>query len=278
MGTRARVTTVAGAATLLCAASIFGAGSSLASSTPAKAAAPQSLVAGCGDTVQGQPGQPVGVRVAGLSVMNLGQVPQSGSTTFDASSAVQGLLGGTASPLCQVTAEALPLPKILAPVESAAAPVLNAVQSATGLAPQQPAPAAPAPQQAPVSQQVAAQPQAAPAPMFGPPLPHFAPFAFGRYHSNLPLYDYSALLVGRPGSIGSLQTGMLSPNLFGTATGPGNVAAQDPAASDVAAAGRASALPASGAERVALPILVAVLMLAIVSAALIRSWLVVTRR
>ena len=97
MGTRARVTTVAGAATLLCAASIFGAGSSMASPTPAPAAAAaQSLVGGCGDTVRGTPGQPVGVRVAGLSVINLGHVPQSGSTTFDATSIVSDLLGPVA--------------------------------------------------------------------------------------------------------------------------------------------------------------------------------------
>lgn len=283
MGTRARVTTVAGAATLLCAASIFGAGSSMASPTPAQGAAAQSLVGSCGDTVRGTPGQPVGVRVAGLSVINLGQVPQSGSTTFDATPIVQDLLGPVA-PQCALNVEAL-LPGLLSPVQDAAAPVLGAVEGAVGslpVAPQQPAPGAPAAAPvAPAGQaQAASLPQAAPAPMFGPALPQFSPFSLGRYHSSLPLYNYAELLVGRPGTIGRLQSGMLNSNLFGSTTSPGasGLTAQDPAANDVAAAGRASALPASDADRIALPVLVAVLMLAAVSAALLRSWVVITRR
>lgn len=114
--------------------------------------------------------------------------------------------------------------------------------------------------------------------MFGPMLPAFSPFALGQYHSSLPLYNYAELLVGRPGTLGRLQTGMLNSDLFGSTTSPGSALVQDPAASDVAAAGQASALPASDSDRIALPVLVAVLMLAAVSAALIRSWLVVTRR
>lgn len=284
MGTRARVTTVAGAATLLCAASIFGAGSSMASSTPAQAAAAQSLVGSCGDTVRGAPGQPVGVRVAGLSVINLGQVPQSGSTTFDATSILQDLLGPLA-PTCMLTAVPL-LPDVLTPVTDAVAPALGAVEGAVGslpVAPQQPAPGAPATApSAPAGQpQAAALPQAAPAPVFGPALPQFSPFSLGRYQSSLPLYNYAELLVGRPGAFGQLKSGMLNTDLFGSTTSPGGASgltAQDPAANDVAAAGRASALPASDADRIALPVLVAVLMLAAVSAALIRSWVVVTRR
>ena len=284
MGTRARVTTVAGAATLLCAASIFGAGSSMASPTPAQAAAAQSLVGGCGDTVRGTPGQPVGVRVAGLSVINLGQVPQSGSTTFDATPIVQDLLGPVA-PLCTLNVEVLPA--LLGAVQDTAAPVLGAVEGAVGtlpVAPAQPAPggaSASAPSAPAAAPEAAAMPQAAPAPMFGPALPQFSPFSLGRYHSSLPLYNYAELLVGRPGTIGRLQTGMLNSNLFGSTTSPGSasgLSAQDPAANDVAAAGRATALPSSDADRVALPVLVAVLMLAAVSAALIRSWVVVTRR
>ncbi len=253
-------------------------------STPAQAAAAQSLVGGCGDTVRGTPGQPVGVRVAGLSVINLGQVPQSGATTFDATSIVQDLLGPVA-PLCQLTVEALPLPAVLAPVQDAAAPLLGAVEGAVGplpVAPQQPVPGAPATAPVvPAGQPQAALPQAAPAPVFGPALPQFSPFSLGRFHSSTPLYNYAELLVGRPGTVGRLQSGMLNSNLFGSTTSPGGASgltAQDPAANDVAAAGRASALPASDADRIALPVLVAVLMLAAVSAALIRSWVVVTRR
>ncbi|HEU0086930.1 MAG TPA: hypothetical protein VFQ77_04680 [Pseudonocardiaceae bacterium] len=276
------MTTVAGAAALLCAASVFGAGPSFAAPAPSQAAAAPTLVGGCGDTVRGTPGQRVGLRVAGLSVINLGQVPSSGATTFDATSVVRGLLGPL-TPMCRLSAEALPLPAVLAPVGAAAAPVLGAVQGAVGplpVLPQQPAPAPAAPAPAPAGQVPAVTPQApAAAPVFGPTLPQFTPFSLGRFHSNLPLYNYAELLVGRPGAIGRLQTGMLNSNLFGaTPGGVTSLGAQDPAANDVAAAGRASALPASGADRVALPVLVAVLMLAAVSAALIRSWVVVTRR
>lgn len=284
MGTRARVTTVAGAATLLCAASIFGAGSSMASPAPASTAAPQTLIGGCGDTVRGNPGQPVGVRVAGLSVINVGQVPSSGATTFDATSMVRDTLGPL-SPLCQITAEALPVPDVLGTVGEVAAPVLGTAQGAVGslpLAPQQPTPGAPAatpsaPESAPQVDTLPQQPAAAP--VFGPVLPQFAPFALGRFHSGMPLYNYAELLIGRPGGFGRLQAGALSSDLLGgVSTNALTRQQQDPAANDVAAAGRASALPASSADRVALPVLVAVLMLAIVSAALIRSWVLVTRR
>ncbi|HYZ38400.1 MAG TPA: hypothetical protein VE673_17070, partial [Pseudonocardiaceae bacterium] len=67
----------------------------------------------------------------------------------------------------------------------------------------------------------------------------------------------------------------LTADLFGTpsvSNGNSGLGKQSAAANDVAAAGRASALPASGVERVALPIMVAVLMLASVAAALLRSW------
>ena len=57
-----------------------------------------------------------------------------------------------------------------------------------------------------------------------------------------------------------------------SSNGNSGLGKQSAAANDVAAAGRASALPATGVERVALPILVAVLMLASVAAALLRSW------
>jgi hypothetical protein len=221
--------------------------------------------------------------VAGLSVINLGQVPASGSTTFDATSVVRDLLGPVA-PFCQLTAEALPLPGVVTPVEAAVAPVLGAIEGATGslpLAPQQPAPGAPAaPPPAPGElPQADAMPQApAAAPVFGPSLPEFSPFALGRYHSGMPLYNYAELLVGRPGGFGRLQAGTLASDLFGSASTSSLVKQQDAAANDVAAAGRATALPASSSDRIALPVLVAVLMLAIVSAALIRSWVLVTRR
>lgn len=283
MGTRARVTTVAGAATLLCAASVFGAGTSIAAPAPAAApAAPASLVGSCGETVKGAPGQPVGVRMAGLSVINLGEVPNSGSTTFDATSIVQDLLG-SAGPVCKLTAEAIG--PLTAPVEQLVGPTVGAVQGVVGgslpVAGQQPAQEAPATGPAPAAPgalpQTAAAPMAplAPAPVYGPTMPRFFPFALGRYQSGLPLYNYASLLVGRPGTLGRLSAGMLSPNLFGSTAA--SLGTQDAAANDVAAAGRASALPASDSDRIALPVLVAVLMLAGVTAALIRSWVLVTR-
>jgi hypothetical protein len=94
----------------------------------------------------------------------------------------------------------------------------------------------------------------------------------------MPLYNYAELLVGRPGGFGRLQTGTLASDLLRASGSSFVTGAQDPAAKDVAAAGQASALPASAAERVALPVLVAVLMLAAVTAAVIRSWVVVARR
>jgi hypothetical protein len=108
-------------------------------------------------------------------------------------------------------------------------------------------------------------------------MPKDFPFALGRYNSGMPHYDYAELLaIGRPGAggVGRLSAGMLTADLFGTpqvSNGSG-LGKQSAAANDVAAAGRATALPANGVERIALPILVAVLMLASVTAALLRGW------
>jgi hypothetical protein len=219
--------------------------------------------------------------MAGLSVINLGEVPKSGSTTFDATSIVQDLLGPL-GPVCKLTAQAIG--PLTAPIEQATAPVLGAVQGATGssVAPQ-PGQQAPAPGSAPAAP--GAAPQAGPAapmpafvaPMYGPTMPRFFPFALGRYQSGLPLYNYASLLVGTPGTLGRLSAGMLSPNLFGSTAASLGPQQQDAAANDVAAAGRATALPASESDQIALPVLVAVLMLAGVTAALIRSWVLVTR-
>ncbi|MGH3975210.1 MAG: hypothetical protein ACRDS9_18055, partial [Pseudonocardiaceae bacterium] len=119
MGTRARVTTVAGAATLLCAASAFGGGfSALAapSSVVAQAAAASPmLIGGCGETVRGAPEQRVGVRTAGLPVVDVGAVPSSGSRTLDATPALRELVGPVA-PSCVITAEAIA--PLTAPVEA----------------------------------------------------------------------------------------------------------------------------------------------------------------
>lgn len=221
----------------------------------------------------------MGVRMAGLSVINLGTVPRSGATTFDATPILQDVLGPLA-PVCKLTAQALG--PITAPVEKLAGPVTGAAQGALGMGGNQ-QPAQQAPATGPSAGGSGMAPQAAPgapvpafaAPMYGPMMPRFFPFALGNYQSGLPLYNYASLLVGSPGTLGRLSAGMLSPNLFGSTTA--SLGSQDAAANDVAAAGRASALPASNAERIALPVLVAVLMLAGVTAALIRSWMIVTR-
>jgi hypothetical protein len=101
-------------------------------------------------------------------------------------------------------------------------------------------------------------------------------FMLGTYNSGLPRFNYAELLsVGRPGALGKLSAGVLTADLFGSpsvSNGSSGLGKQSAAANDVAAAGRASALPASGVERIALPILVAVLMLAGVTAAMLRSW------
>ncbi len=294
MGTRARVTTVAGAATLLCAASTFGGGlaalaapSTVSTPAPVLATAPTPMLVGsCGDTVRGDPGQPVGVRVAKLPVINVGSVPASGSETFDATPTLRKAMGPTA-PVCMITAE--PFSPATAPIESLIAPAVAPVTGAVGEmpalgkpsspgAPAAPSPAAPADQSQPgvaPAPAAAAPPNFGPA--FGPMMPSNFPFALGAYNSGFPRYDYAQLLaIGRPGALGRMSTGMLTADLFGAqqqiSNGSGGLGKQSAAANDVAAAGRASALPASGVERIALPVLVAVLMLASVTAALLRSW------
>lgn len=112
-------------------------------------------------------------------------------------------------------------------------------------------------------------------PFHGPTPPPF-PYAMGLYSSGLPQYNYAELLaIGRPGSLGRLSAGMLTADLFGSPSAVSNTPAlgkQSAKDNDIAAAGRATALEASGVERIALPVLVAVLMLASISAALLRSW------
>ena len=296
MGTRVRVTTVAGAATLLCAASSLAGGLSAfaAPSTvsttftvPAAAPAPM-LVGGCGDTVRGDPGQRVGVREAGLSVIDVGSVPSSGSSTFDATPALRDMLGVLA-PVCKISAE--PSSPVVAPVQEVVASVTAPLKGTVpglgpGLVPGLAQPASPGapsvkPSAAPADRP---KPGIAPAPVLpapsfgpfaGPVTPSEFPFALGRYSSGLPRYNYADLLaIGHPGGIGRLSAGMLTADLFGTpqvSNGSG-LGKQSAAANDVAAAGRATALPASGVERVALPVLIAVLMLASVTAALLRTW------
>jgi len=289
MGTRTRVTTVAGAATLLCAASAFGTGFSAlaapstvsASATQAAASLPM-LVGGCGDTVRGEPGQRVGVQKAGMPVIDVGRVPPSGSTTLDATPDLRKTLGPLA-PTCTITAEALT--PLTAPVEAVIAPALAPAQGAVGQLPVLAQPSSPGAPAAPPPAAPAERPQpaAAPAaltpagfgPFYGPMSPPF-PYALGLYSSGLPHYNYADLLaIGRPaGSLGRLSAGMLTADLFGTPSVSNSsvLGKQSAAANDVAAAGRASALPVSGVERIALPVLVAVLMLASISAALLRSW------
>jgi hypothetical protein len=293
MGARARVTTVAGAATLLCAASTFG-GALSALAAPSNVSPPNAvlagapapmLVGGCGDTVRGAPGQPVGVRLAGLSVLDVGTVPATGTKTFDATPAVRQELGPLA-PVCKISAEPIagltdPVTKLVGP----AAPLTGVVGTVpvlgTPAAPGAPAarpPAAPAEQPQPSAAAAPALASPAAGPFFGPMMPSDFPFALGRYNSGLPRYNYAELLqIGRPGpgALGRLSAGMLTADLFGTpqvSNGSGSFGKQSAAANDVAAAGRATALPASGVERIALPILVAVLMLAGVTAALLRGW------
>jgi hypothetical protein len=295
MGRRVRVTTVAGAATLLCAVSAVGGDlSALAAPSAvstfalvlAPAPAPM-LVGGCGDTLRGETGQRVGVRVAKLPVIDVGEVPASGSRTYNATPALREMMGPMA-PTCMLTAE--PLVPALGPVQKMIEPAAAPVQGALGQLPVLGQPASPAPSAPPPAAPapgVAPQPGAAPAPalaspargpFFGPGAPSGFSMMLGTFNSGLPRFNYAQLLtIGRleSGSLGRLSAGVLMADLFGSqavsngSAGPGK---QSAAANDVAAAGRASALPANSVERIALPILVAVLMLAGVSAALLRSW------
>ncbi|MGW0517695.1 hypothetical protein [Crossiella sp. NPDC003009] len=87
-------------------------------------------------------------------------------------------------------------------------------------------------------------------------------------YGRVPLYDYSGLPVATPGGLGALAPG----DRYGQAS-PGSPGAYGlPAGDGVASAGQARALPTDGAGRVAAPVLVAVLMLAMVTAALVRTW------
>jgi len=240
------------------------------------------VVGGCGDTVRGAAGQRVGVRVAGLSVIDVGSVPSTGSTTYDATPALREMVGPLA-PVCKITAEPLPaVTDIQKVAESAVGPLIKpAVGTLPALGqPSSPAPSSPPPAAPAAQPQPGAAPASAPAsptfgPFFGPTMPTNFPFALGQYNSGFPRYNYAELLaIGRPGGVGRLSAGMLTADLFGTpqvSNGSG-FGKQSAAANDVAAAGRASALPATGVERIALPVLMAVLMLASVTAALLRSW------
>ncbi|MGH3887437.1 MAG: hypothetical protein ACRDSZ_12870 [Pseudonocardiaceae bacterium] len=235
--------------------------------------------------MRGTSGQRVGVRTASLPVVDVGRVPSSGSSTLDATPALREMLGPVA-PACTITAEAIspataPLEAVIGPaLAPALAPARDTVGGAIPALAQPSSPGAPSapPPPAPADQsQPAAAPSLTPAgfgPFFGPTSPSF-PYALGLYSSGLPHYNYAELLaIGRPGSLGRLSAGMLTADLFGTqsvSNGPA-LGKQSAAANDVAAAGRASALEASGVERIALPVFVAVLMLAGVSAALLRSW------
>jgi len=146
--------------------------------------------------------------------------------------------------------------------------------------PVQPAPALPAPAQSPqqAPADVPAAAPAAPAPAAPPPAPRLGPFLpadfatgtsrFAYFGSEF--YDYARLFAARPGQFGQLP----SADLFGQSPDFGILRGAESAgaAQDVAAAGRARALPTQGTDRVALPVLVAVLMLAAVTAAVVRSW------
>ncbi|MGH3693973.1 MAG: hypothetical protein ACRDRX_08310 [Pseudonocardiaceae bacterium] len=235
--------------------------------------------------MRGEAGQRVGVRVARLSVIDVGSVPTSGTRTFDATPALREVMGPIA-PVCKISAE--PLSPVMGPVEPVIAPALAPLQGAVGQVPVLGKPAAPAPA-APPAAAPEAQPQAGPAtapslaspspgPFFGPMMPSDFAFTLGTFNSGMIRFNYAELLtLGRtgPGSLGRLSSGVLTADLFGTpsvSNGSTSLGKQNAAHNDIAAAGRASALPASGVERIALPILVAVLMLAGVTAALLRSW------
>lgn len=270
MGRRRRVAVVAGTAALLWGVGAsFGAGSALAGS----------LIGGCGGQVQGAPGTPVAISLGPAKLVSVGAVPATGSAVLSAPSAP--LVNG---PVCSVLATAVETGN------AAAAPALKGAEGAGSVvrgavgAPAQPASEQPASAQQPqqAQQGPAGAPAAGPVLVAPPALQLVGPFLpanftsgtskwdalFGSY--NYSVYDYSKLFAAHPGLFGKLPSG----DLFGYSPGFGIYGAQDSAgaAQDVAAAGRAESLPSQGADRVALPVLVAVLMLAAVTAAVVRSW------
>ncbi len=273
MTDRGRATVVTGIAALLFGASAsFGAGTAIA--------AP--LIGTCGGEVEGEPGTPVALRLAGSELVTVGEVPASGSAKLSASKLP--VLGGA---VCSVTATAVETAApVTAPVQETLEPVGEAVGVAPAPAPAQSAPAQPAPAQpAPVQQPDAASDPlpAASDPLPAAPVPAAMPFGpvlaadftpqLGSDFGQITFYDYSRLFTASPSAFGSVS----SPDLFGSSPTFGILGAEDAAgaagaAQDVAAAGRVLALPTQGADRVALPVLVAVLMLSAVTAALVRSW------
>lgn len=292
MGRRSKATVVAGTVAVL-----FGAGASFGAGSAVAVTGTE-----CGGTVRGAPGESVSVNPAGLlgagpdKLVTVGEVPSSGSSTIDVTGALGGMLGPLA-PQCTVVAEAIePVTKAAEPVTDAAEPVLEAaeparkaVEEVTGPLPvpggseEQPEQPAPGSNEQAGSNQPASaanRPAPAPAPQFGPFLPasfDVGPMQQGVYDfSSLSLYDYSQLFSGSAAGFGQLPSSSMFGNseLFGHSPQFGFLDQdRNPAAADVAAAGRAEALPAEGADRIALPVLVAVLMLSGVTAALVRSWL-----
>ena len=270
MTDRGRATVVTGIAALLFGASAsFGAGTAIA--------AP--LIGTCGGEVEGEPGTPVALRLAGSELVTVGEVPASGSAKLSASKLP--VLGGA---VCSVTATAVETAApVTAPVQETLEPVGEAVGVAPAPAPAQSAPEQSAPEQsAPVQQPDAASDPlpAASDPLPATPVPAAMPFGpvlaadftpqLGSDFGQITFYDYSRLFTASPSAFGSVS----SPDLFGSSPTFGILGAEDAAgaAQDVAAAGRALTLPTQGADRVALPVLAAVLMLSAVTAALVRSW------
>ncbi len=282
MGRRSRATVVAGTVALL-----FGASASIGAASAAAATGTE-----CGGTVRGEPGESVSVNPASLlgtgpsSLTTVGTIPSRGTSTINVTSALGGVLGPLA-PECALTLVAVE-PVVEAVVE-AAEPVTKAVEPVTGPLPgssePEPEPARPAPESnepaAGSNASAVNRPAQAPAPQLGPFLPanfDVGPMQQGVYDfSSLSLYDYGQLFSADAGEFGALPNSNLfgGSDLFGQSPQFGILGPdRGGAAGDVAAAGRAEALPAQGADRVALPVLVAVLMLSGVTAALARSWVV----
>ncbi|MPZ64228.1 MAG: hypothetical protein GEU83_01430 [Pseudonocardiaceae bacterium] len=264
---------------------MFGASASFGAASAAAATGTE-----CGGTVRGEPGESVSVNPRSLlgtgpsSLMTVGQIPSSGTSTINVTSALGGVLGPLA-PACTLTLEAVE--QVTEPVTKAAEPVVEAAEGVTGPLPgsSEPQPERPAPgSNGPTAESngpAANRPVPAPAPQLGPFMPanfDVGPMQQGVYDfSSLSLYDYGQLFSANAGEFGSLPNSNLfgGSDLFGQSPRFGILGSdRGGAAEDVAAAGRAEALPAQGADRVALPVLVAVLMLAGVTAALVRSWVV----
>ncbi|ACU40830.1 hypothetical protein [Actinosynnema mirum] len=203
----------------------------------------------------------------------LGRLPLLGPVLTTVTGGVGQVLGG----LCSVTA--IGVNAAVAPVQEGVGGVADASEAIVGQvlppAPQQPAPQQPAPPVPQPQQPPAPQPEEVPA--RGVPQGSTTATASAVVAQGRDLLRWGANFGGAPafgyGSLPFAAPGLFSPVPRGETGGPGAGRGLPRAADreDVREAGRAQALPGL-ANGVATPVLLAVVLLACVTGALVRTW------